>query len=63
MGSVPTIYSHHTPIPVTSNFLSSRDPSSMLHLPEPPSTKKKLVSLEESYEACRQVTAEYSKTF
>ncbi len=35
----------------------------MLHLPDPPSTHKKLVSLEESYEACRQVTAEYSRTY
>ncbi|MEM9770321.1 MAG: phytoene synthase [Cyanobacteria bacterium P01_D01_bin.73] len=34
----------------------------MLHLPDPPSTRK-LISLEDSYEACRKVTAEYSKTF
>ena len=51
------------PSPPSLSSLSSRDPSSMLHLPDPPSTHKKLVSLEESYESCRQVTAEYSKTF
>ncbi len=35
----------------------------MLHRPDPSSTSRKLISLEESYEACRKVTAEYSKTF
>lgn len=35
----------------------------MLQLPKPSKSKKSLVSLSESYEFCRQMTAEYSKTF
>ncbi|BBA79225.1 phytoene synthase [cyanobacterium endosymbiont of Rhopalodia gibberula] len=35
----------------------------MLQLPEPSQIKKKLVSLTESYELCRQITAKFSKTF
>ncbi|MGF1492908.1 MAG: 15-cis-phytoene synthase CrtB [Microcoleaceae cyanobacterium] len=35
----------------------------MLQLPQFPRTVKKLIPLEDSYELCRQVTAEYSKTF
>ncbi len=34
----------------------------MLQLPKP-ETKKKLVSIDEAYEICRQITAEYAKTF
>lgn len=34
----------------------------MLQLPKP-ETKKKLVSTDEAYEICRQITAEYAKTF
>ena len=34
----------------------------MLQLPKP-ETKKKLVSTSEAYEICRQITAEYAKTF
>lgn len=34
----------------------------MLQLPQPP-LKKKMASVEEAYELCRQITAEYSKTF
>lgn len=34
----------------------------MLQLPKP-ETKKKLVSTNEAYEICRQITAEYAKTF
>jgi 15-cis-phytoene synthase len=35
----------------------------MLQLPEPSRIKKKIVSLTESYELCRQITAKFSKTF
>ncbi|WP_299410938.1 phytoene synthase [Acaryochloris sp. IP29b_bin.148] len=35
----------------------------MLQLPETPRPTKKLASLEDSYEQCRQVTADYAKTF
>ena len=35
----------------------------MLQLPKPSHTQKNLVSLAESYELCRQITAKYSKTF
>jgi 15-cis-phytoene synthase len=35
----------------------------MLQLPKPPQTQKLLVSLSESYELCRQITAEFAKTF
>jgi phytoene synthase len=35
----------------------------MLQLPKPPQTQKSLVSLSESYELCRQITAEFAKTF
>jgi 15-cis-phytoene synthase len=35
----------------------------MLQLPKSPPTVKMLVSTEESYELCRQITAKYSKTF
>jgi phytoene synthase len=35
----------------------------MLQLPKPSKPKKPLVSLSESYEYCRQITAEYAKTF
>ena len=35
----------------------------MLQLPEPSRIQKKLVSLAESYELCRQITAKFSKTF
>lgn len=35
----------------------------MLQLPQPPLTTKTLASLEDSYELCRRITSEYSKTF
>jgi 15-cis-phytoene synthase len=35
----------------------------MLQLPKPSKSKKLLVSLSESYECCRKITADYSKTF
>ncbi|MGB5593284.1 MAG: 15-cis-phytoene synthase CrtB [Crocosphaera sp.] len=35
----------------------------MLQLPKPPQTQKALVSVEESYQRCRQITQKYSKTF
>jgi 15-cis-phytoene synthase len=35
----------------------------MLQLPKSPPTVKMLVSTEQSYELCRQITAKYSKTF
>jgi 15-cis-phytoene synthase len=35
----------------------------MLQLPETPRRTKPQSSLEQSYELCRQVTANYSKTF
>ncbi len=35
----------------------------MLQLPKPTTTQKVLVSLSESYELCRQITSQYSKTF
>lgn len=35
----------------------------MLQLPKPSQPKKPLVSLSESYESCRQIAAEYAKTF
>ncbi len=35
----------------------------MLQLPKPPKPTHPLVSLEESYKICRQITAKYSKTF
>lgn len=35
----------------------------MLQLPETPRPTKKLASLEDSYEQCRQITADYAKTF
>lgn len=35
----------------------------MLQLPQSPQMTRTLVSLADSYERCRQITAEYSKTF
>jgi 15-cis-phytoene synthase len=35
----------------------------MLQLPESASDEKSLISVEEAYERCRQITAKYSKTF
>ncbi|MEA5533824.1 15-cis-phytoene synthase CrtB [Crocosphaera sp. XPORK-15E] len=35
----------------------------MLQLPKPPQPQKVLVSVEEAYELCRQITQKYSKTF
>jgi len=35
----------------------------MLQLPETPRPTKKLASLEDSYEQCRQITADFAKTF
>lgn len=35
----------------------------MLQLPDSPSCMRKLASVEDSYELCRQITAKYAKTF
>ena len=35
----------------------------MLQLPESPRVKKSLASVEIAYESCRQVTADFAKSF
>jgi phytoene synthase len=45
------------------SLASAHRPSLMLQLPKPSTATKPLASIDEAYELCRQVTAQYAKTF